>query len=309
MTITNVPELTGTEVLQSPVYDHLPPQVCDPGTSFPPATDFSSNMAYWAVPPHAYACTFRDADAHSTCRGQVLRVGYKGTGDHWDQAFGGVCQNPAHRRALQETMRSSMGGIAPTSIPYELFSIRFPLIHDEQAPAPEATESVPEPTTVTLPGHSELQRRVLEYCIGYDGTVTARHSAFQWLAERDVFYPGRPESLVIDSLEELLRENPMGACSDGLARFRDEFDLSGGVRQWKADVVQSGTGVRIGIVTWKCEADNPSDAEDFFTSAIPLGDIDRHMGRALDELDQGDIVFESDFDVVLSDIEDLGPVD
>lgn len=258
------------------------------------------------VPEGHWSCTSKGDEPYDSCFGtvlQVLNVEPGGTG--WYDHGRGVCQKRRHRENVHAEMRRRYG-MSESQV--DLTDPVTGQVLDDHPAFTDASSLPDTPTTIDLPGHTELQRRVLTYLLGNDGSRSTRHEAFQWLAEQGVFEPGIADDYLESKLQELVEENPMSACLVGVAKFRDAFDLGSGIHRWKARIVQAGTDVSVGEVTWECEADEPGDAEDKFTSMVPLGDIDRHLSCSLDELDQEGVVFESGFDVVLADIEDLGSI-
>lgn len=303
----------GIEALTDARMAGLPAQVTRTDREAIDVAGLPDHTIHYSLPVGmAFVCTAEgegitgsiDSGRDGTCRGQVLQVAVKRPDQHtWAETHHGVCQNRNHRQRMVAMLKQDATlNISSQSV--SLAGDRFPPV-DPTLAVPEVASVTT--TSVELPGHSDLQRRVLAYLLGYDGSVDTRHQAFLYLAERDTFYPGLGDQAVTEHLQMLVEENPMGACSDGLQRFRDALDLPSTLQNWRATLVSHGATV--GHIDFTVATTDEDEARRHVDNHVRLSYIDRALSAALDEFDADGFSYSGDFDVLLDEVELMGPAD
>lgn len=224
--------------------------------------------------------------------------------DTWERTYKAACQRVDHRSRVTTEVQGQTYYAGVVFVDNDSPDhARLPILF--HPPTPEVASVTT--TSVELPGHSDLQRRVLAYLLGNDGSVDTRHQAFLYLAERDAFYPGLGDQAVTEHLQMLVEENPMGACSDGIQRFRDALDLPSTLQNWRATLVSHGATV--GHIDFTVATTDEDEARRHVDNHVRLSYIDRALVAALEEFDADGFSYSGDFDVLLDEVEHMGPAD
>ncbi len=302
MTTTDTPIVReGEELVQPQTSDAavLPRQIINPTSNPTPVAELGTALIEWRLPHFAYTCTRRDHA--TTCVGQVLAVSERRPdGTEWWTTTIGVCQNRDHRQRLYSEYRTQHDYPGSTYIPEETHGLwaRFPSVAPG-TPVVDPVDPTVEDHTVALPRHTRLQREMLAYLLGGEGTVSTRHQAFQILAEHGVFDPYIEEDRIRSTIHELLDDDQLPGCSEGIERFLTRFGL-GRTGRFTGELLNNGEV--IATFTFEANTDDPEEAERQLD--LPLGDIDGALRRALYDFDQRTckIDFQADIDTTVSNV-------
>lgn len=284
MTITDTPIVRDGEQLVHPQTADvavLPRQIINPTSEPTPVAQVGTALIEWRLPHFAYTCTRRDHA--TTCVGQVLAVSERRPdGTEWWSTTIGVCQNSQHRQRVYSEYRTQHDYPGSTYIPEETHGLwaRFPSV----APGtviPDPVDPTVEDHTVALPRHTRLQREMLAYLLGGEGTVDVRHQAFTVLAEHGVFNPSREESEIRGIIHGLLDDDALPGCSEGIERFLHRFGL-GRTARFSGELLNNGEVIATFI--FQADTDDPELARDQLD--LPLAEIDSALRRALYNFDR-----------------------